>query len=149
MSCDSFPARSDGMTTLAPVVALTEDLWKPPCSLMRQELNVVNEGTIVGLHAPPSSGASSAPCRAHACAYSRSCTLALATHSVDPLVALSISAFPSLRDVILRVHTNHGDATNFSLRFHGHGNNYAIGGQPHNSHSNSSHPSGDGSHLIG
>ena len=98
MSCDTFPARSDGVTTLAQFAALSEDLWKPPCSLMRQELNVVNEGAIVGLHAPPSGGASSAPCRAHACAYSRSCTLPLATHSVDPLVALS-----TLNQVLLAI----------------------------------------------
>ena len=58
---------------------------------MRQELNVVNEGGIVGLRAPPSGGASSAPCRAHACAYSRSSTLALVSRSADPLLALSIS----------------------------------------------------------
>ena len=115
---------------------------------MRQELNVVNEGGTVRLRAPPSGGASSAPCRAHACAYSRSSTLALVTRSADPLVALSILDFPSLRDVILRVHTNHGDATNSSLGFRGHENNYAIGGEPHNSHSDSS-PSGAGGHPIG
>ena len=76
-------------------------------------------------------------------------THALVTRLVYPLVALSVSAFPTsipLRNVNLRVHTNHSNATNIGFRWHW--NSYVSRGGPHNSHSNC-RALGASSHLIG